>query len=235
LGGKKVGRQKSPNRDAAFNIYKESNGSISSAEIAVQLGEKINNINTWRTQDKWKDKLCKVGAPYGNQNGSGNSGGGAPELNKNHYIHGLFSKYLPRASVDVLKDTEGMDPIDILYLNIRIKFAAIIRSQKIMFVKDKNDKTIEKVADQKGKIIGEKWEVQQAWDKQATFLKAQSAAMAQLTNMIKKYDEMLHANWDMVTEEQKLKIDTLKAQLVKLGSTGEDGASVQIVDDVDDS
>ena len=37
--------------------------------------------------------------------------------------------------------------------------------------------------------------------------------MAQLTNMIKRYDEMLHKNWDMVTEEQKLRIESIKQQI----------------------
>ena len=43
--------------------------------------------------------------------------------------------------------------------------------------------------------------MQQAWDKQATFLKAQARAQAELRSLIKQYDEILHKNWDMVTDE----------------------------------
>lgn len=225
-----MGRKRSSKRDAAFELFKESGGRLSSAEIALQLGEKINNINSWRSQDKWRDKVGNVGAPYGNQNAIGNNGG-APKMNQNHYIHGLYSKYFPKATVDIMKDTDGMEPIDILYLNIRMKFAAIIRSQEIMFVKDKDDITEHL---KKQKVMSdiknngtrneadyqafenyreEEWELQFAWDKQATFLKAQSVAMGQLTNMIKRYDEMLHANWDLATEEQKLRVEALKVQL----------------------
>ena len=31
--------------------------------------------------------------------------------------------------------------------------------------------------------------------------------------MIEKYDKMIHANWDLVTEEQKLRIEVLKSKL----------------------
>lgn len=213
-----MGRQRSPNRDEAFNLYKESGGRLSSTEIADQLGEKLNNIKTWRVKDRWKDRVGKVGAPYGNQNAVGNSGGGAPTHNMNHYIHGLFSKYLPKATVDILKDTEGMAPIDILYLNIRMKFAAIIHSQKIMFVEDKEDMTKElkrekEFESSQGDGWEKEYEIQFAWDKQERSLKAQAVAMGQLTNMIKRYDEMLHANWDMVTEEQKQRIKKIKEHI----------------------
>lgn len=212
-----MGRQRSPNRDKAFNLYKESGGRLSSAEIAAQLGEKINNINSWRSQDKWRDKVRKVGAPYDNQNAIGNNGG-APHMNQNHYVHGLYSKYFPKVTVDIMKQTEGMDPIDILWQSIHIKFAAIIRSQQIMFVEDRNDLT--KVLKRQKEFTSEnseswekEYELQFAWDKQANFLKAQSAAMGQLTNMIKRYEELLHANWDLATEEQKQRVEKLKVSV----------------------
>jgi len=206
-----MSRPRSPNRDMAFKLYKESNGRITSVEIAKQLNEKVGNINNWRVQDKWKDKVGKKGAPFGNKNAVGNRGGGAPEANQNHYIRGFYSKYFPKKVVSILELTEGMDPLDILWVNIQTKFATIINSQKIMYVKDHNDMTKEIKKTMEGKEIDSvEYEIQFAWDKQATFLKAQSTAMAQLTNMIKRYDEMLHANWDTVTEEQRLRAEKLK-------------------------
>ena len=41
-----------------------------------------------------------------------------------------------------------------------------------------------------GDTWSEKWEVQQAWDKQASFLKAQSKAVDSLKNMVKDYLEL---------------------------------------------
>ena len=42
---------------------------------------------------------------------------------------------------------------------------------------------------------------------------ALSKAMDTLAKMIEKYDKMIHANWDLVTEEQKLRIEVLKSKL----------------------
>ena len=74
-------------------------------------------------------------------------------------------------------------------------------------------------------MIGEKWEVQQAWDKQNDFLKAQSRAQSELRSMIKQYDEMLHRNWEMATEEQRVRIEAMKAkaQLNEEAGTADDG------------
>ena len=78
-------------------------------------------------------------------------------------------------------------------------------------------------------MIEERWEVQQAWDKQATFLKAQARAQAELRSLIKQYDEMLHKNWDMATEEQRNRIELLKVQTEKM--QGNTGSGKEVVDD----
>lgn len=89
-----------------------------------------------------------------------------------------------------------------------------------MHVRDQHDKTIEKVGDSKGKIISEKWEVQQAWDKQASFLQAQAKAQKELTTMIKQYEELLHKNWKLATKEQKARIAQMRAQTQKITGEG---------------
>ena len=81
-------------------------------------------------------------------------------------------------------------PLDLVWDAVQIQYVAIIRSQQIMYVRDREDKTIEKVGTQDGNVIGEKWEVQQAWEKQAGFLKAQSTAITSLKNTIKDYLEL---------------------------------------------
>ena len=87
-------------------------------------------------------------------------------------------------------------------------------------MKDQKDKTIEKVEEREGNVCGEKWEVQQAWDKQNEFLKAQARAQSELRSMIKQYDEMLHKNWEMASEEQRARIDALKIQAANAAGTG---------------
>ena len=115
---------------------------------------------------------------------------------------------------------QNKSPLDLIWDAIQIQYAAIIRSQQIMYVADREDKTIEKVATQDGNVIGEKWEVQQAWDKQAGFLKAQARAQAELRSLIKQYDEMLHKNWELSTEEQRARIDKIKSEAERIRNSG---------------
>lgn len=77
-----------------------------------------------------------------------------------------------------------------MWHQIQIAYAAIIRAQRIAYVKDKDDKTVERVEEREGNVIGAKWEVQHAWDKQNNFLKAQARAQGELRSLIKQYDTM---------------------------------------------
>lgn len=136
--------------------------------------------------------------------------------NKNSEKHGFFSKYLPKETLDLVQEINLKKTIDILWENIQIQYAAIIRSQKIMYVEDIYDMTKELKKDKTvtgdmSSMHEEEYEIQFAWDKQATFLKAQSRAMTTLQGMIKRYEEMLQS--DLVTEEQKLRIEKLKKEL----------------------
>ena len=88
-----------------------------------------------------------------------------------------------------------------------------MRAQKIAYVKDQQDKTIERIEEKDGNVIGERWEVQQAWDKQANFMKAQARAMDTLRGLIKQYTEMLQERGETATEEQKLRLELLRSKL----------------------
>ena len=104
------------------------------------------------------------------------------------------------------------------------------------FSKYQQDKTIEKIEEKEGNVIGEKWEVQQAWDKQSNFLKAQARAQGELRSMIKQYDEMLHKNWEAASEEQRVRIAQMKAQTERLSVDPTDGDEdgVEIINDADE-
>lgn len=229
-----MARVRSPNRDKAKDLYIESNGTMKLIDIAAKLNLSDSQIRKWKSQDKWEQELKgalpkgksnvtnKKGGQPGNKNAVGNCGG-APKRNKNAEKHGFFSKHLPEDTLNILDDIEVKDPLDILWENIQIQYAAIIRSQKIMYVKSIEDKTIERIEEHNGdSSYGGKWEVQQAWDKQANFLQAQSRAMKTLEGMIKSYDDLLHKNWDLSTEEQKARIEVLKSKVVNDSKSKED-------------
>lgn len=69
-----------------------------------------------------------------------------------------------------------------------------------------------------------------AWDRQATFLNAQSRAMSELRNLIKQATVMINENPKLASEEQKLKIDKLKAEIGRLSNDDLDDELNIIVD-----
>ncbi|MDQ0299652.1 hypothetical protein J2S78_002072 [Salibacterium salarium] len=68
-------------------------------EIAKKYDVTINTVKSWKRRYGWtrekgapkeKSVHTKKGAPPGNKNAAGNSGGSAPESNKNAVTHGLY-------------------------------------------------------------------------------------------------------------------------------------------------
>lgn len=257
-----MSRARSPNRDKAFEIYKQHNGEILLKDIATQLDAKDTQIRKWKSQDKWEEKLkgtlpkikrnvtnekdtkkttkaskqadCSDSnklnekssktnsqnskARYNNKNAIGNIGGpGGPIGNKKAETHGFFSKYLPDDTLEIIEEIQEKNPLEILLEQITIQYAAIIRAQKIMHVKDKNE-MIKEIKKHKDTEFGEEieYEFQFAWDRQATFLNAQSRAMSELRSLIKQASELINNKPELATEEQKARIDNIKAKTDKL-------------------
>lgn len=218
------GEVKATNAELAYQDYLKG---MKYKEIAEKYGVTINTVKSWKTRYKWsKDgkksvhtktgKVCIQKAKLGNQNAAGH---GAPEGNKNAEKYGFFSKYLPDETREIFSAIEEADPLDLLWHQIQLAYAAIIRAQKIAYVKDQEDKTEEKTGSFDN---GDTYMVQQAWDKQNEFLKAQARAQGELRSLIKQYDEMLHKNWDMATEEQRARIENIKAKTEQIKGSGQD-------------
>jgi uncharacterized protein YjcR len=192
-------------------------------ELAEKYGVSLNTIKSWKQRYGWSRKkdapkqksvhTNKGGAPPGNQNAKGNRGGtGGPPRNSKAVKHGLFAKYLPPESLAIMEQLQTKEPLDIVWDNIMIQYTAIIRAQQIMYVKDIDDLTTTQIEEKQGDSSwGQKWEVQQAWDKQANFLQAQSRAMSTLQSLIKQYDELLKTG--LATDEQKARIAVLKSKV----------------------
>ena len=194
---------------------------IKLVEIASQLNLPEGTVRRWKCTHKWDSErsdrnsersVKNRGAPAGNQNAVGH---GAPKQNKNAEKYGFFSKYLPEETVSIIQEMPT-DPLDILWDQVQIAYAAIIRAQTIMYVRDQKDVTITKIGHKDGETVTEeRWEVQQAWDKHGNFLQAQARAQKTLEGLIKQYDELLHKNWELASEEQKARIAVLKSQVEK--------------------
>ncbi len=218
------GEVKATNAELAYQDYLKG---MKYKEIAEKYGVTINTVKSWKTRYKWsKDgkksvhtktgKVCTQKPRMGNQNAAGH---GAPEGNKNAEKYGFFSKYLPDETREIFSAIEEADPLDLLWHQIQLAYVAIIRAQKIAYVKDQEDKTEEKTGSFDN---GDTYMVQQAWDKQNEFLKAQARAQGELRSLIKQYDEMLHKNWDMATEEQRARIENIKSKTEQIKGSGQD-------------
>jgi len=190
---------------------------MSLADIAKQLDTPHSTVKTWKRREQW-DSDSKVNPDSDStQNPARVKPGCRPPFqlrNQDAVIHGLFARYLPEETRDIVEQMKDRKPIDILYDQIQLAYAAILRAQQLMYVRDQQDVTTTKVGESYGMTSSEKWEVQQPWDKHGSFLTAQAKAQASLTNMIKQYEEMSH--YELVAEEQRAKIEQIKATTKKL-------------------
>lgn len=155
-------KPRSPNRDKAYEIYKEHNGKIELNAIAAKLGIGDGTVRGWKNKDKWEERLFgtppkksterskqntersepkKRGGQAGNTNAKGKGEGKIG--NQNALKHGFFAKYLPEQTVEIIEFISEQSPADILWQQIEIQYAAIINAQRIMFVEDINDTTKE--------------------------------------------------------------------------------------------
>lgn len=198
-------------------------------EIAEKHSISINTVKSWKQRHGWTRKkgapktksvhTKNKGAPKGSKNASGNKGGSAPKGNSNAVTHGLFAKYLPDETMEIVNGMNDVSPLEILWMNIQMQFASIMRAQQIMFVQDKYDitKEVKKTETSDGEnFTTEKneWEIQFAWDKQANFLNSQSRAMGELRSMLKQFYELAEHDDKRLLEVERMQtaIDKTKKE-----------------------
>ena len=210
-----VGRARNPKADEAEKLFYKG---MKLKDIASRLEVPEGTVRRWKNTYKWnsersdkKANVRKRGGQIGNKNAVGGNQS-APLRNHNAEKYGFFRKYLPEETVSIIEEMPE-DPLDVLWDQIQIAYAAIIRAQRIMHVKDQEDKTTEVTSDGDAATA---YEHQHAWDKQSNFLSAQARAQKTLESMINRYDDMLHKNWELATEEQRARIERIKADTERI-------------------
>ncbi len=215
-------RAPDPNKEKAKELYFSGKKLI---EIANQLNLPEGTIRGWKSRYKWDcnatNGKCNVtkrkrGGQPGNKNSVGHLPS-SPLKNKHAVKNHLFEKYLPQETLDIINNSP-LSPADILFDNIQIANAAIIRAQQINYVKSADEHT--KILQMKSE--GEHsntvaYHIRTADERQNNFLKSQAVAMSSLRSMIKQYDELMRS--PLATEEQKLRIEKLRAETAKLKGT----------------
>ncbi|MCK8098703.1 phage terminase small subunit [Bacillus sp. 2CMS4F] len=240
-----------------IQAYKDYVKGMKYKDLAEKYGVSMNTIKSWKQRHGWERKkgapseksvhTKKVGAPPGNKNAIGNKGGAAPAGNQNAVTHGFFSKFLPEETLEIMEEIQERSPADMIWDQIQIQYAAIIRAQPIMFVQDKDDLVKEQKKakyvyqpqeDEDGNdyfeksIAEEELEIQFAWDRHATFLNAQSRAMGELRSLIKQFVQLAHEE-----DERRLKLEQMRLNIEKTRAVVKNGGAdikVEIVNDLDD-
>ncbi|MGK9269223.1 phage terminase small subunit [Bacillus sp. SN1] len=239
-----------------IQAYKDYVKGMKYKDLAEKYGVSVNTIKSWKQRHGWERKKgapieksvhTKKGGQPGNKNALGNNGG-APQKNQNAVTHGFFSKFLPEETLEIMEEIQERSPADMIWDQIQIQYAAIIRAQRIMFVQDKDDlaKELKKAKyvyrpeeDEDGNeyfeksIAEEELEIQFAWDRHATFLNAQSRAMGELRSLIKQFDQLAHEQDErrLKLEQMRLNIDKTKAEVERLTNKDEDSSFEIIIKD----
>lgn len=228
--------------------YRDYLNGMKYKEIAEKYGVTINTVKSWKTRYKWsrdgvrtKQKSVhtkKRGGQPGNKNAKGH---GPPRNNQNAVTHGLFSKYIPKETLELMGMLEEKSPADLIWDQIMIQYAAIIRAQKIMFVTGKYE-MIKELKKEKNRVTDNEesteteWEFQFAWDRQAAFLNAQSRAMSELRSLIKQFNEMAAEDDErrLKLEQMRLNIEKTKAEIKEITQENGSDEKVVIVNDLDE-
>ncbi len=216
--------------------------------IKSQKSRDSKNGNPWARDATEKDatKIKKVatiekqvGAPKGNNNAKGNRGNPnpTPKFPKRNSIaekHGFFSKFLPEETLEIMEAMNERSPADLIWDQIQIQYAAIIRAQRIMHVESK-DEIIKELKKAKYEyyprskedgggvekaVTEEEYEFQFAWERQAQLLTAQSRAIGELRSSIRQFVEMAAADDErrLKLEQMQLGIDKTKLEIEKIQS-----------------
>lgn len=223
--------------------------------LAEKHGVKLGTLKSRRSREKWSREATRKDATTNTKvatdskkmqpskktkttskgqkrrSGNPNPKNQFTKRNRAAVKHGLFAKYLPEETLEIMNKIDEINPLDILWTNIQMQFASIIRAQQIMFVEDKYDHS-EFTTKERSDDFGDETnvEVHASWDKQATFMNSLSRSMAELRNMLKQYVEMANYNDDRLLEVKRIQsiIDKNKAEMDKIKKEQEGEAPPQI-------
>src|SRR5699024_546878 len=97
--------------------------------------------------------------------------------------HGLYAKYFTETQQEIMNDFEDFTIADHLWMQIEIKFSAIIQLQKVMWVENSYD-TLSEVSMESEGMEGSStgYKVAYAYEQFEAYIKAQSRAMAEYRN-----------------------------------------------------
>lgn len=224
-----MARVRSPNRDKAFEIYKESNGNIANREIAKILDISEKTISGWKVKDKWNDQLNgvlqkeirstpkekrKKGGQPGNKNATG------PPGNKNAVTTGefetIFFDTLEKDELELVDNTP-FEKMKLLKQEIQL---LTVRERRMLKRIDDLKKSKEVVIDTETHGTQEDSEVSLV-NYENTLNKIQNIEEA-LTRVQDKKQKAIDSLHKFEMDEQKLELTVMKLELEIMKQGGQD-------------
>ena len=125
--------------------------------------------------------------------------------------HGLFANFIQPEQQEIIDEMQTMSIADQLWMQIEIKFSAIIRMQKIMWVDNKHDH-LDKLSGESAGDAGmsETYKVIYAHERYESYIKAQTRAMAEYRNLVKQYIEITDE-----FDERRLRLEGMQVNIEK--------------------
>lgn len=167
-----MARERSPNRDKAYELFKKANGNIMNREIADQLEISEKTVGGWKSKDKWNQKLNGVlqsnerstplkssdkrGAPPGNQNAKGNKGGAAKKRNKNAVKTGEYETIFADYLTDDELDTFELEVEPTAVITEEIKLLRVRQRRMLQRIRDAENGLNQKETEQLFELRGRK-------------------------------------------------------------------------------
>lgn len=204
-------RIRSPERDQAFEIYKNAGGKIENRRIAEQLGISEKTVGGWKCKDKWEQQLNGVlqknkrstpkprGAPKGNKNAKGNKGGSAPKGNINAIKHGayqtIYADFLYGEEKEIYDQMPGEADLESEIKLLRLKMARLLNREETFFYN----------------MFGEKMEKDISEEERDAGI---LACAEQLEKLVKTQNQIKRRELD--EDEQRARISKLRAEVHKL-------------------
>lgn len=196
-------------------------------DIAEKYGVSINTVKSWKTRKWGKDddeksvhtkgesvhtkndnEIADASKVQGRKrSGNPNPTHKFPVHNSHNLLHGLRSKYLHKEQIEIVEAFEGLSIADKVWLQLELKFASIIRMQKIMWVDDAQDNL--RATEMTGEGIT-KYKVAFAYERYEAFIKAQARAMAEYRNLADNF--LKHSNQD---DERRFKLEKMELDIAR--------------------
>lgn len=193
--------------------------------LADKHDVKLGTLKSRKSRESWSRDATKKDATKGekvatskkrkkqkNRSGNPNPVKQFTKRNSAAVTHGLFSKYINEEQQEIIDQMQSLTIADQIWSQIEIKFSAIIRLQKIMWVGDEHDHLkMESGYSESFEGDSKSYKVAFAYERYESYIKAQARAMAEYRNLVKQYIEITDE-----FDERRMKLQQMQANVNKI-------------------